>query len=586
VNVKRYCVGIGFTAASYPTLIPTGATTYIGTLAARTAMHAGTWDGDTLYFIGTFGAADRGQFPSNTAAGTTLSTNPLAAGGVTFGTTAYATSKACGVTFDFTNVTSWDMRGGSAPLNRCYAAFTAVGERIKVLLGVNTRIICPDFNYIAAAVAPGALTYADTFSFENNGIVLIGNGNSVIGPSAPLSDGYQIDGMKMWALNGIGMYVVGHASATKHLTNIIDGVNVQGCSTNIDVNYSALNSSILFFDVSVMVKGCRHGIPSWGGPGVNQCVNHSGDVSVEGNYKGKVYYIGNSHEHGSPVQDTAQIITSGAFIAFNSIKNSSCAAMVSGGVTYWRNMGIGLPWALAVDTTTTSNAFKLGLGDYDSATGSGGATVPTSWLGNDGTLGTASFAIELNNIVFANTIDGAYIGITFNGCTGMAILCNRIRNCWYAGCLTAVNANAFIAGNYLHCMASSLSFSGALQCTTSVRMYSYNNVCDNDNTGGNCWDMTITPDEAVGSENAGNVFGTGRVLVLGIDRYTEANDPNGTTATDLSAYDWDTGFPVGHWLRGAGSRAYLTTLRTACGDLDFYQLPLALTITPGPFSTP
>lgn len=586
MNITRYCVGLGKTAADYTTIIAPGATTYVGCLAARTAMHAGNWDGDTLMFVGTFGAADRGEFPSNTAAGTALAGNPVGVGGIQFGTTSYGPgSKADGATFDFTNVTSWDMRGGTAPLGRAVAAFNVVGERVLIRLGANTRIYPPDFNYFADAVAANSNSYPEEFSGENYGILINGQGR-VVGPNVdPAVYGYQIDGTGGFCQRAIRINIMAFASGagTKHLLNGVDGANVTGSCMQIDVGPGGYlsNSQTPTEGCTWRIMSCRFGPSSFGGPGVNQSVMHSGDINISGSGKGRSYCLFNILTHGAPQQDCIQTIGTGIYCAFNYLKNITGGGA---GVTYWKNSGAGQPWVLTTEVLSgRGNGIKLGLGSYDNAQAGG---APTSWLGADGSNGSSMWTVpELCNIAHANTVDGCdSIGITTNSSAGMAILYNRIRNA-KGGAIATTRGNAFLVGNYGHLNPPAEAVVGlaAFGAYANSRTYAYNNIWKCERASD--YDMRLYTPNLAGGANAGNVYGTGRTLLEGTVNYIIANDILGGAVVDTSAWDWDRGFPDGHWLKGAGSRAFLKTLRTCYGDIDINSNRIGPTVTPGPYAS-
>lgn len=589
MNITRYCVGLGKTAADYTTIIAPGATTYVGCLAARTAMHAGNWDGDTLMFVGTFGAADRAEFPSNTAAGTKLPSNFVGAGGIQFGTAIVGPgSKADGVTFDMVNVTSWDMRGGTAPLGRAVAAIQVGGERTIVRLGPNTRIYPPDYNYITGAVAVDGNSHADSFSAENFGVRLDGQGR-VIGPNVdPAVYGYQVDGTDGFCTSAVIVYVTANTldQSTPHLLSGVDAVNVTGSSQQISVGTGGYltNANKPPEGATWRIMSCRYGPTSWGGPGVNQAVIHAGDASIQGNTKGRAYYLFNIHTHGAPQQDCIQTIGTGIYIGYNYFKDITGG---DAGVTYWKNNGSGNPWVLTTEVVLNKgNCIKLGLPPYDNAAAGG---APTSWLGADGAAGASINGVpELCNIAHANTIDGcAGGGITANQSGGMAILYNRIRNAKLSGIATS-RGNAFLVGNYAHINPSAGTGYGALMAGSATagngtRLYAYNNVWMSEGAGQ--YDMRLYDSPLTGGANAGNVYGTGRTLIQGTVNYIIANDILGGAVVDTSAWDWDRGFPDGHWLKGAGSRAFLKTLRTCYGDIDINSNRIGPTVTPGPYAS-
>jgi hypothetical protein len=527
MNVQRYCIPLGTTAGAFN--LPTGATVYTGWSAARTAMNGGGWFGDTLHMVGSFGAADRDQIASSYAAGVALPANVLSGGpkGIMFGTTSYGPgSTADGVTFNLKRAII-DARGCSAPSSRATAAFGAVGERITVLLGPDTRIYCPDYNYTTSAVAASGVQYADEFSDENHGILLNGCGNKIIGEGITISSAgpFQVEGINGFSRAVVASNVNG-STGSPHLLSYVGGFNARGGSFTVTHRIGGY----LHTGINVpqggecVLDNVGFGGPSWGATiGLHQAGWHGGDWDLSGRWHGRARVTRLVVLHTEIVQDSGQAIGTGILVSRLRMQSKG------GSYQYLANAGSGNAFS-QTGGTATGNAIKLGLTGYDNAT----AGAPSSWLAADGTNGSSAYAVpELCNIAHANEIlscDG--IGITPNGSGGFAYLYNRVTD----------------AG--LSCMGSN----------QGNHMWVSNNASH--------YDMRIYASALSGSANARNAFGSGRILVSGTDNYTEANDINGAAAVDFSEWDWNTGWPVGHWLRGGGTRDFLRILKTQYGDID------------------
>ena len=576
MNVTRYLIPLGTTAGQFN--LPTGAVVYTGWAAARTAMNAGSWFGDILILVGTFGAADRDQIPSNIAAGAAMPSNVLNGGtpqgGIIFGTTSYGPgSKADGVTFDLRRAII-DARGGSAPSSRAVCAFGAVGERMTVLLGPDTRVYAPDYNYTYNAVATSGTQRAEEFSSENYGLMLQGIGNKVIGVGIRASSAgpFQVDAANGFSRTAVWSAVNG-STGSPHLMTYIGGFNVRGGNFSVSLGVGGyLNSgSSMPIGSEGAIDNIGFGGPSWGASlGVHQPGEHGGDFDLSGSWRGRARATRLIVEHGVIVQDCGQTIGTGVLIS------QSRLTSVGGSYTYLANAGSGVAWAPSAGTAN-GNGLKLGLAGYDNST----AGAPTAWLGADGTNGGAYAVPELCNIAHANQINAAGFGIAANSSGGMAFLYNRVRSgvCAFG----TSRGNSFLVGNYGELTPVAAIGNAALMAGSGGdvgRLYLYNNMLVSTNPSH--YDMRLYASALAGSANANNAFGSGRILVSGTDNYTEANDINGAAAVDLSAWDWENGWPDGHWLKSGGTRAFVKTLRTQYGDINARLARIGMVPAVGP----
>lgn len=580
MNVIRYVVPLGKTAADYPAYIHSaGATVYIGLAALRSAMHgaAGSapWYGDTVVFVGAFVLADSAAFPCAVAAGTGLGTNPTSGGnsigGPQFGDNTISTSKASGVTFDLRYCTM-DFRGaGTDATKRAMACLALQGEDMTVVVGEATRLYPPNYNYLqGGVVASSGSSRPEEFSLENCGILVhAGAGNKVLGPNAAWSDGVQIDGEGGYCRFGVLIYMSNNTANARNRMSGCDGVNVRGANMNISVGFGGYGASgsALFDGSGRFVTRNRVGRTSWGGVGVNNGGVYGGLIDAPGNCQGATIVEGNVSAEAVVCQDAIQGIATGAFVSQNVV------TVGGGDVQAWINVGSGLPYELQT-YAATGNGVKMGLTGY---TGTPGST----WL-SAGTPGGTYSVAELGNVLHGNTIIADGIAISTNGSPGQAMLFNRVRG-KLAGLSLSGGGNHYVVNNYAeHDPAAAGLTSGALVSeSTANRAFVYNNILKT--TSGTGYDIRSQSSGSwsSGTVNARNILVNGRST--GMTNYTLANDINGGSAVNVDLWSWARGWPADHPMRFQGAADFLRDLRSMGADMNIARELLGNRIPVGPF---
>lgn len=461
-----------------------GSADFVGWKELENAINAGTVTyGDRVEHDasqGPFGQLDRADYPCG--AGATSALDYLSSGGVMFGTSQGANSKASGITFSFQNATGQavvDMSGGSLtdPTHRTVAAFRVRGEDIKVL-GLHAK--ASKWNYLFSGSSPAGGTRlsgsgdAETKSRENMVLVVAGNGNVI--------EDCDLDGSS--AFSRFGLYLApscdAEPNASPNKTTTVRRVTMHGvCNGFLVEPRGAKQSTSTYYDMHagnrVIIEDCFSYDACWGvAPGMSKAPYnsqaHGNGGGAYGRWYGTRELIIRRFEGTGGFQDG--LATGSA--AYSIIDDCYIHDLGDPSYQYWEYDGTVKQWVLKTKSNSTEgNAIKLGLGSRD-------GTGPLVWLGDDGIIGGDLKVDEVRNIVIRCRIRNVRgMGITGNSGRGLFIHGNEIYDTGSQGIgLFVVNTNEgwfFVSNNFVRKLTtdpSNFAFSVQSHC----RVEAHNNV--------------------------------------------------------------------------------------------------------------
>lgn len=531
-----------------------------GTKALKTLIDNGTIRGiHDIYFVGGFTLAEMvdwaGGSGSGVAAGTRLYANNPGNGGIWFGSSQGSTSTASGLRFHWSTPEGqavFDMRGATSVAERMVAAFYARGEDITL---INPHIYPGTWDYVGVngttrIAGSSASSDAENRSDENNGIILLGNGNVI--------DGGLIDGTlsterfcRFGVLKGPSQKNVSNASAYK--TGIIRNLIIKGVgSGGITQPFgggSTANGDL--YDLRPGTRELMYGVKisdgAWGyssgrlSTTGGNAAKHGNGWGVSGRFFGGFEFY-DSEITGQYQDGFGCGVAAGAVCRDNYIHDLN-----SQSVKWWIwNVSTG-KWELdSVTDNTEGNGVKTGLLNKD-----GGS--PSVWLGTDGVIpsnGDNCRVAELRNLILRNRIinvNGA--GITSNMSRGCVYHANEIDGAHHAGILLVSMsgqnpANIWISHNFIRKVG--LAYSNNADCLrieSQYRVWLYNNILWSD-PNATAYDLYHGTSQAVVSK--GNLLVTGRTRG---NAYNGAND----LASQTPSWTPGVGLHPSSPLRGAGT---------------------------------
>lgn len=565
---------------------------------AYDAIEAGTIKaGDRVAFCGgsgIFTLADRSEWPSALAANGLFASGEWAAnmGGICFGQTRALSSKASGIWFDGRGdgAQSYiNMSGGRTAAERQVAAIRWLGEDIRV---TGFKIRSPDYDYVTARNinAPGGSNQPETLSYENIGLYVFGNGNTIEDCQVNGSDGFG-------TLNAMGRYgilanipndLMG-SSYSRHKRTTMRRNTVEGFFHNFRVDPSGSGGYVMRAGTELLIEdnvslnpqfGRRPGAPNTDPNYAYNAAVHGGHASIAGRWLGRAFFLDNTCI--GMAQDGIDAIGMGISVNWNTFKE-----ILGNNVTalFWD----GANWTYSTPVARSGTAIKLGLG----AAGAGG-TPPTSWMGTDGVRGGSFDCIEDANRAIGNKIYHTTSGgITGNGSGGHFIAYNEICDTEGSGILCypdgTKNGTYFVLNNYVRLAQTNIPQAGCLDTTGAPRIYQYNNIFDSgvNAAARNAWDWNqrATSGPAVVSKK--NVYVNGRKQFFNSSvALDQSQDINAGAATSIAGWVDGQGFPLGHALQGLADAECLRTARSAGMMYDANRKRIFLPNNLGPYTRP
>jgi hypothetical protein len=540
---------------------------------------------DEILFAGSHGQytlSDASDWPNAGTAGQAISQGSTNAGGIIFGTSQGTASKASGITFNGMGDGArayFNMAGATTRTQRQAYALAFRGEGMRIF-GFQVR--AADWDYIAEVntAPPGGTNQAETLSWENIGMFIFGNGNTV---EDCIIDCYSgVGSLRAMSRYGLGFMLSTEpmgASFGRHLKTIVRRNLITGAfmGLRVDPGGPGSSGSALRSGCTVEVYSNKIMRPVFGRRATDpdqpfNAASHGGHASLAFIAKGSSCF--NDNYMAGDCQDACDLICNGLDVCWNVVEDVQA---INPTIWTWT----GSAWVQAAPVARQGNGLKLGLSGLE-------GTPPTSWLGTDGTSG--SLGVELAQRVVGNKIRRvSSIGITSNASGGHFIAHNEVIDAGTACFATfgISGSNFFLAHNYGRLADSSLSGSGVLDTSTAgVRVTEYNNIWNAGPNAAtrNAYDAVYRQGTTGARTGVKNVFVTGRRSYFNSSPTNVfGNDVNAGNAQSIN-YVEGKGFPSGDVLQGQGSSAWFEECRSANMSRDANKRRIVLPANLGPYS--